>query len=73
MVGTYPIIYLDGYIDQYGASESSLKTALNNLEEGIVDTDVCEKLRWLFGLCKNSDTSENKCKDGTVSSSAVPS
>lgn len=66
-----PYLYLDGYIDTKG--DSSLEQAVEDLKHGTVDSDVCENLRWFFGLCDNSDTGKNKCKDGTVSSSEVPS
>ena len=64
-----PYIYLDGYIDKHG--ESSLKQAVQDLEQGNVDHDVCEELRWFFGLCKSITDDANKCKQGSVSSGSI--
>lgn len=44
-----PYIYLDGYIDIYGAER--LQNGIEELEKGKVDTTLCERLRWFTGLC----------------------
>lgn len=62
-----PYIYLDGYIDRHG--ESSLQQAIEELENNIVDEDLCHELNWFLNLCNDQTTNENKCKDGSVSSS----
>lgn len=58
-----PYIYLDGYIDKHSSSES-VNIALNELEAGIVDAEVCENLKWFISLCQNSKTGENLCTGG---------
>lgn len=66
-----PYIYLDGYIDKHG--KSSLAKAVEELEgeKGVVDSALCEELRWFIGLCQTQDKDENKCKDGSMSTSDI--
>lgn len=64
-----PYIYLDGYIDRHG--KTSLKQAVNELENGEVDDDLCKELNRFIDLCKTTGTNKNECKSGSVSSSAA--
>jgi hypothetical protein len=65
-----PYIYLDGYIDKYG--KSSLAKAVEELEgKKIVDSEVCKELNWFVGLCQTQGKDENKCKDGSISTSDI--
>ena len=40
-------------------------------ENGIVDSALCEELRWFIGLCQNQDKTENKYKDGSMSTNDI--
>lgn len=64
-----PYIYLDGYIDKYG--KSSLAKAVEELEKGSVDSELCKELRWFIGLCQTQDKTKNKCEDGSMSTSDI--
>ena len=64
-----PYIYLDGYIDKYG--KSSLAKAVEELEKGSVDCELCKELRWFIGLCQTQNKTKNKCKDGSISTSDI--
>ena len=57
-----PYIYLDGYIDIYGAR--SLQTGIEELEKGNVDATLCQRLRWFTGLCNyEGGQPKNICLD----------
>ena len=64
-----PYIYLDGYIDRYG--KSSLTRAIKELEDGVIDNAVCTQLNWFVDLCQTRSKTENKCKDGSMSTSDI--
>ena len=55
-----PFLYIDGYIDIHG-SESVAK-AIDEVLREVVDPELCERLSWYIGCCKDHEgNSPNKC------------
>ena len=53
-----PFLYIDGYIDVYGRESAEL--AIDEVTNGIVDHELCERLSWYVSCC-NDKNGENKC------------
>ena len=66
-----PYIYLDGYIDRYG--RSTVQEAVEKLENGDVDEELCTELNWFIDQCKDQSTGDNICRKGPMSSNQVES
>ena len=55
-----PFLYVDGYIDIHGID--SVAQAVEDVIEGVIDPDVCERLSWYIGCCNDRDgVVQNKC------------
>ena len=63
-----PFLYLDSYIDINGPG--SIDRAIQDLKQGIVDSNVCTNLQWFINLCGN-DPDGNKCYQKDVTGSYV--
>ena len=63
-----PYLYFDAYIDINGPG--SIDRAVQDLNDGIVDSNVCTKLRWFINLCGKCPDS-NKCYHKDVNGSYV--
>ena len=63
-----PFLYLDAYIDINGPG--SIARAIQDLKEGIVDSNVYTNLQWFINLCGN-EPDGNKCYQKNVTGSYV--
>ena len=55
-----PFLYIDGYIDSH--DNESVQQVVYDVINGVVDSDVCERLTWYIGCCDDRiGQVENKC------------
>lgn len=56
-----PALYIDGYIDIYG--NNTAQQAIDAVLNGTVDIELCQRLEWYIGVCRDKDGpyTQNKC------------